>query len=96
MNTFEKWLETEEAKSLEVIDIPEYTQEMEDRQNEIKDKIVEWIVVIQEEKDELDMLQFLEWARKFKVTNPSRALKYYKRAIFEKSIGRGTNIWQIK
>ena len=92
MNTFELWLETDEALKLEVVDIPEYTQEMEDRQNEIKDLIVENFPVNQKEKDELDYLQFLEWARKFKISEPSRALRYFKRAEWERLYWIWTNI----
>ena len=35
-NTFTEWLKSDEAHKLEIVDIPEYTEEMEAEQNKLK------------------------------------------------------------
>lgn len=96
MNTYQEWLRTEEAEKLEVTDIPEYTADLEDEQNEIKENILDWEIVEQEDKDRLDYLQFLEGANRFKVSDPARAKKYYQRAYWEENYGSGENFTNIK
>jgi len=88
-NTFTKWLESEESQKLEVVDIPEYTEELEAEQNKLKADKFDWWQIAQ---DRLDYLEFLETANKFKVSDTKYALKCYKRAEFERLIGKWTNI----
>ena len=78
-------LNLSEFDNIEVIDIPEYTQEQEDVQNELKNKVVDWELVSQVEKDVLDYLQFLEGANNAKSRGDNElALACYKRALWER------------
>jgi len=78
-------LNLSEFDNIEVIDIPKYTMAQEDAQNEIKNKIMDWQMVSQVEKDVLDYLQFLEAANNAKGRGDTKlALACYKRALWER------------
>ena len=84
MNTFDKWLESDDAQKLEVVDIPKYTEQMEAEQNLLKVGKIKSLT--QGEQDRLDYLEFLEGANKFKVKDTQLALLFYKRAVWEQEV----------
>ena len=84
MNTFDKWLESDDAQKLEVVDIPKYTEQMEAEQNLLKVGKIKSLT--QGEQDRLDYLEFLEGANKFKVKDTQLALLFYKRSVWEQEV----------
>jgi hypothetical protein len=77
-------LDLSEYVHLEITDIKPYTQEMEDRQNLLKGRVMARKPITQEEKDELDMLEFFENAARHKNTNPELAVANLRRGMWEK------------
>jgi len=87
-------LDLSEFDYIEVINIEEYTQEQEDRQNAIKDRLMDWEIITQTEKDELDALQFFESAAWAKARwDNELAVKCYKRALWEQKYG--SRFWTV-
>jgi len=88
-------LDLSEFDYIEVINVPnEMTSEETDRLKEIKDSIIDWEIITQTVKDELDFLAFLRSAAWAKARwDNELAVKCYKRALWEQKYG--SRFWTV-